>query len=262
MRGAAELERRDFAKASPSLRTRVRVPRITVNWVESLPCYDTIIRMMLECVPTLRICDMIIGQGLTVGMHKSVVYDRLQRYKKEKIDLFKKIDRLGGKELAKKFKKMAQQLDELEELSFLYSSQKKRIEKMLGTEASAPIPFTTIDDMIIVAMRLLESSQSMKQDLGINPTAPVNVNLTTTHIEGRIAAIAETRFGKESLGRVLADPVKRARIASIAEKLLSSPKLQAAVVEKLGKNPEPESEPEAVDLVETSGEEKNDERTE
>lgn len=254
MSGAAELERRDLKKGHAKLRTPCTVPSKTINWVENLPCFDEIVKMMFEGVSTKAIAQVVTGRGYTVGLGEWAVYDRLHRYKKERIDVYKKIEKLGGKQLAEKFSRMSQQLDELEELNKLYEMQKKRLDKMVQNESSSPIPFSIIDDMIIVAMRVLESSSSLKQDLGINPTAPLNINVTS-NIEGRITAIADTRFGKESLGKVLSDPVKRSKVASIAEKLLSNPKLQLAVLEKLGKQPEAtEDEPLT---VETTIEEKD-----
>lgn len=121
--------------------------------------------------------------------------------------------------------------DELEELGELYKIQKERIKGFREQEGKIGLPLKHIDDAILVALRLVESSSTMKQELGLNKRAPIEVN---HNVEARVAAVAEARYGKESVARVLADPVKRSKIAHIAEKLLSNPTLQSAAERMLG----------------------------
>jgi hypothetical protein len=128
--------------------------------------------------------------------------------------------------------KVAQQLhqglDELSELEKLYRIQLKRIEKGVQLEDEKNKLSPTMVQEMRVAKEILETSAQLKMDLGISKR-----HLGLVEMEGRLMDDIGARYGSEAVSRVLEDPEKRQRIASVAQRLLvSDGSISASVLEK------------------------------
>ena len=65
-------------------------------------------------------------------------------------------------------------------------------------------------------MKLLRQSAELKMDLGI-----VKRQLGTMEVTGQLAADAGDRYGKDYIGKVIADPDSRRKVLGLAERLLA-----------------------------------------
>lgn len=173
---------------------------------------------------------------------------------------------LLGRNLAKR---MSQGLDELAEVERLYRMQMARIEIDMDNERKITKLLPTTGNEIFIAMKLLKQSSDLKMDMGL-----VKRQLGSVEMTGQLAAEASERYGKDSVGKVLADPESRRKVLGLAERLLaigSKANLDAAfdaadskIIEAEGtevKSPPPADEVEAVE-DEESDEETGDDQGE
>ena len=128
-------------------------------------------------------------------------------------------------------KRMANGLDELAELERLYRLQMERIEIGAQVERNTQLLFNTCGREVFIAMKLLKQSADLKMDLGLIKREPTSIS-----INGQLAAEVGDRYGKDSVGRVIADPESRRKVLGIAERLLAiGAKASFDAVELLGK---------------------------
>ncbi len=120
---------------------------------------------------------------------------------------------LMGKRITQK---MDKGLNELEQIELLYDMQMKRIAIDVGNEEKINKLLPTTGNEIYVAMKLLKQSTDLKMDLGL-----LKRQLGTLEMTGQLAAEATERYGKDSVGKVLADPESRRKVLGLAEKLIA-----------------------------------------
>lgn len=127
-------------------------------------------------------------------------------------------------------KKITDGLDEISELERLYKMQVERIEIDFENEKKINKLFNTTGREVFVAMKLLRQSAELKMDLGLLRRQAVGVE-----ISGQLAVEAGERYGKDSIGKVIADPDSRRKVLGIAERLLAlGAKASLDAVEMLG----------------------------
>lgn len=110
-------------------------------------------------------------------------------------------------------KKLNEGLDELDEIEKLYRMQMARLDIDIATEQKIKKLFPTTKNEVFIAMKLLNLSAQLKMDLGL-----VKRQLGTMEVNGQIAAEATERYGRDSVGKVLADPDSRRKVLQLAEK--------------------------------------------
>lgn len=113
-------------------------------------------------------------------------------------------------------KKVSEGLDELSELEKLYNLQLDRISIDVDNEKKIKKLFPTTGREVFVAMKLLRQSAELKMDLGL-----VKRQLGTMEVTGQLAADVSDRYGKDHLGKVIADPDSRRKVLGLAERLLA-----------------------------------------
>ena len=113
-------------------------------------------------------------------------------------------------------KRVAQGIDELGEIERLYEMQMRRIDIDVENERKINKLLPSTGHEIFVAMKLLKQSADLKMDLGL-----VKRDLGSMEITGQMAAEASVRYGRDSIGKVIADPDARRKVLAIAEKLLA-----------------------------------------
>jgi hypothetical protein len=127
-------------------------------------------------------------------------------------------------------KRLAEGLDELAELEKLYEIQFKRIQIDFENEQKINKLLNGTGREVFVAMKLLRQSAELKMDLGL-----VKRQLGTMEVTGQLAAEIGERYGRDSIGKVIADPDSRRKVLGIAEKLLAlGAKASLDAVEVLG----------------------------
>ncbi len=119
---------------------------------------------------------------------------------------------LLGKHIAKR---MSQGIDELAELERLYQVHIERIDIDIANEKRINKLLPSTQQEIVVAMKLLKQSSDLKMDLGLTKR-----QLGSMEVTGTLAADATTRYGRESVGKTIADPESRRNVLGIAEKLM------------------------------------------
>lgn len=128
-------------------------------------------------------------------------------------------------------KKIADGINELDELEKLYKIQMDRInidydkEKMLGKLMN------NTGREVFVAMKILRQSAELKMDLGL-----IKRQLGTMEVTGQVAAEVTERYGKDSIGKVISDPDSRRKVLGLAERLFQlGAKAGIDVADTLGK---------------------------
>lgn len=106
-------------------------------------------------------------------------------------------------------------LDEVAEIQRLYDMQMERIEIDFTHEKNMNKLMPTTGKEIYVAMKLLNQSAQVKMDLGL-----IKRQLGSLEVNGQLAAAAGEQYGRESVGKVLADPEARRKVLGLAEKLM------------------------------------------
>lgn len=113
-------------------------------------------------------------------------------------------------------KKVANGLDEFEELDWLYSVQKKRIEMDFAIEGRVGKTFDKLHREMYVAMKLIKQISDLKMDLGLSKR-----QLGTMELTGQIAADASARHGSDAVGKVITDPESRRKLLGLADKFMA-----------------------------------------
>lgn len=113
-------------------------------------------------------------------------------------------------------KALSDGLDEVEELKKLYEIQLERIEIDFQHEKNMNKLLPTTWKEIQVAMKLANQSAQLKMDLGLVKRQIGQLDVSA----GQHALEAGERYGRESVGKVMADPEARRRVLGLAEKLL------------------------------------------
>lgn len=113
-------------------------------------------------------------------------------------------------------RKLANGIDELEELEKLYKIQEKRINIDFENETKINKLLSGTGREIFIAMKLLRQSAELKMDLGL-----VKRSLGSVELTGQLAAEAGDRYGNDAVGRVIADPDSRRKVLGLAQRLLS-----------------------------------------
>ena len=111
---------------------------------------------------------------------------------------------------------LATGVDELEELNKLYRMQMERIEIDFQNEKRINKLFSTTGREVFVAMKILSQAAELKMDLGLTKR-----HMGTMEVTGQMAAEVSDRYGKDSIGKVIADPDSRRKVLGIAERLLA-----------------------------------------
>jgi len=111
-------------------------------------------------------------------------------------------------------KKLSDGINELEEIEKLYKIQMERIQIDFGNEKTLKKLFPTTGREVYVAMKLIKQSADLKMDLGL-----VKRQLGTMEFTGQVAAEVTDRYGKDSIGKVIADPESRRKVLGMAERL-------------------------------------------
>jgi len=113
--------------------------------------------------------------------------------------------------------KLKSGLDELAEIERLYTIQLDRVRRESELEKKNGKLFPSMTQEIRVAKEILESSASLKMDLGLTPR-----HLGKMEAETRLVHDVSQRYGSEAVARVLADPESRHRLASVAQRFMLS----------------------------------------
>lgn len=128
---------------------------------------------------------------------------------------------LMAKRLPKTFEKAIEKtedgVDELAEMEKLYRLHMERVNIDFTTEKNIKKLMPTMTQEVRVASELLGRMADLRMDLGLN----------TRHLGQVDAAVtiqAETsRYGKESVKKVMEDPEKRRKVLNVAERILALP---------------------------------------
>ena len=127
-------------------------------------------------------------------------------------------------------RKVVEGVNELDELEKLYAIQMRRINIDFENEQKINKLFNTTGKEVFVAMKILRQSAELKMDLGL-----VKRQLGTMEVTGQIAAEVGERYGKDSIGKVIADPESRRKVLGLAERLFQlGAKASLDVVDMLG----------------------------
>lgn len=113
-------------------------------------------------------------------------------------------------------KRVAEGLDELKELERLYQMQVERIGIDVENEKKINKLFPGTGREIFIAMKLVNQSAQLKMDLGLLKRQMGSVEMT-----GALAADVGQRYGKDSLGKVVADPDSRRKVLGLVEKFVT-----------------------------------------
>lgn len=108
-------------------------------------------------------------------------------------------------------------LDELAEMERLYAIQLDRVHRESDLEKKNGKLFPSMTQEVRVAKEILESSASLKMDLGLTPR-----HLGKMEAETRLVHDVAQRYGNEAVARVLSDPESRHRLASVAQRFMLS----------------------------------------
>lgn len=112
-------------------------------------------------------------------------------------------------------KKMANGLDELAQMEYLFNLQMERINIDVANEKTIKKLFPTTGKEVFVALKILNQSVQLKMDLGL-----LKRQLGSMEVTGQLAAEAGERYGNNSVGKVIADPDSRKKVLSLAERLI------------------------------------------
>ena len=134
-------------------------------------------------------------------------------------------------------KKLKEGLNELDELQNLYETQMERIRIDLEAERTNGKLFPSMSQEVRIAKELLESSSRLKHELGLTKK-----HLGHLDVEARFVQDAHTKFGNDSVKRVLENPESRRRVLGLAERFLA-----------LQPGEEKEEEPEVVEKKAAEG---------
>lgn len=182
-------------------------------------------------------CFKEIEQRITSGRPITQIVDFIQREKGEYLDvtrdsLVKVIteyrDQIGKKQiLASRVPDQMEKwtaearaaVDEVEELAKLFKLQMGRIEMEAKTEQQLRKLFKTLGQEVYYAMKILQTSASIKTDFGLitgaRPTGEdgsgVNVNILNMDFA--------RRFGSEAVQQVVTNPAARRKVLSLVERL-------------------------------------------
>lgn len=113
-------------------------------------------------------------------------------------------------------KKVAEGLNELDEIERLYDIQMKRIDIGVSNEEKIKMLLPNTGKEVFVAMKLLKQSADLKMDLGL-----VKRNLGTMEVTGQLAAEVTERYGRDAIGKVISDPDSRRKVLGLAERLIA-----------------------------------------
>jgi len=128
---------------------------------------------------------------------------------------------LMAKRLPKSFEKAVEKteegIDELAEMEKLYRMHMERVNIDFTTEKNIKKLMPTMTQEIRVASELLGRIADLKMDLGVS----------TRHlgqVDAEVTIKSETsRYGKESVKKVMEDPEKRRKVLNVAERILALP---------------------------------------
>jgi len=110
-------------------------------------------------------------------------------------------------------RKLANGLNELEELEVLYTAQKKRIDIEMGNEVKINKLLPQTGREIFYAMKILKQSADLKMDLGIAKRQLGEVSVT-----GHASVQIGERY-HDGVGRVMADPDSRRKVLGMVQTL-------------------------------------------
>lgn len=110
--------------------------------------------------------------------------------------------------------RVAEGLDELDELWLLYAVQMERIGIEYENEKTINKLFPSMTQEIRAAREILTSIAQLKMDLGLNER-----QLGKIDVEAHITAHVEDRLGDPKVAKVLANPEKRRKLLGLASKL-------------------------------------------
>lgn len=128
-------------------------------------------------------------------------------------------------------RKVVDGINELEELEKLYRLQISRIDIDVKNEQKIQKLFKDTGREVFVAMKILNQSAQLKMDLGLTKR-----QLGTMEVNGQLAAEVGERYGKDAIGKVIADPDSRRKVLGLAERMLALVgKANIDAIETLGK---------------------------
>lgn len=107
-------------------------------------------------------------------------------------------------------------LNEIQELERLYRLQAERLEMAWANEKKFNMTFPNTGKEVFVAMKIVKQSADLKMDLGL-----LRRQIGTVEVTGRLAADATERYGKDFIGKVIADPDSRHKVLFLAERLMN-----------------------------------------
>lgn len=137
--------------------------------------------------------------------------------------------------------RMTNGLNELEELERLYKLQLDRIRKGMLDEKEAEKLFPSLNQEFRIAKDLLESSATLKMDLGL-----AKRHLGTLEAQTRVVEDVGQRYGSDAVARVINNPESRQRLGSVAQRLLLAGTSAALLSNVLNSVVGAEGEPEPV----------------
>ena len=113
-------------------------------------------------------------------------------------------------------KKLAEGLNELEEMEKLFKIQIERINIDFGNERKIKKLFPTTGREVYVAVKILKQSADLKSDLGI-----YQKQLGTVEITGKAAIAIADRTGNDSIGGIVRDADSRRKVLSMVTRLMT-----------------------------------------
>lgn len=118
-------------------------------------------------------------------------------------------------------------IDEIKELKKLFKLQMGRIEMEAKTEKQLKKLFRTLGGEVFYAMKILQTSAAIKMDYGLVKKAPLEIEGS---MNVSVLSADLTRFGSETVQKVIEDPVARRKVVSLVERMA---KLEAERQRKL-----------------------------